>query len=141
MKIGELATLTSCPVQTIRFYENEGLLQAPERGSNNYRSYRDEHVKRLQFILRCRSLDMAHDEIRILLRLQDDSSRSCDEVNALLAEHARHVQARIAELKALEQQIKLIRKACAGGISIGACGALESLRSNTGATTTKRSHL
>ena len=141
MKIGELAALTGCSVQTIRFFESEGLLQPPERGANNYRSYRDAHLKRLQFILRCRSLDMAHDEIRVLLRLQDEPSRSCDVVNALLEEHTRHAQARIAELKALEKQIKDIRRACAGGSSIGACGALESLRTHTGATTSKRSHL
>src|SRR5690606_6258277 len=102
MKIGELAARTACPVRTIRFYEAEGLLQPPERRANNYRDYSDAHVNRLAFIIRCRSLDMAHDEIRVLLRLQDEPSMPCDEVNALLDEHARHVVARIAELKGLK---------------------------------------
>lgn len=141
MKIGELATRTGCRLQTIRFYEAEGLLQAPERGANNYRDYSEAHVTRLAFILRCRSLDMAHEEIRVLLRLQDQPGKSCDEVNALLDEHVRHVVVRIAELKALRKQIQDIRDACSGGASIQDCGALESLRHATGANATKRGHI
>jgi Cd(II)/Pb(II)-responsive transcriptional regulator len=138
MKIGELATRTGASVETIRFYEAQGLLQPPERASNNYRSYGEDHVSRANFILRCRSLDMAHDEIRTLLRLQDDPSTPCDEVTQILEEHGRHVDARIAELKALKKQIQGIRDACAGGGCIGACGAIESLRQTTGANPAKR---
>lgn len=141
MKIGELATRTGCQVQTIRFYEAGGLLQAPERGANNYRDYGQEHLDRLSFILRCRSLDMAHDEIRVLLQLQDDPTRPCDDVNALLDERTRHVETRIAELKALKKQIQDIRNACAGGACVGECGALESLRQMTGRSQPKRTHL
>lgn len=141
MKIGELASRTGCPVQTIRFYETEGLLQTPERGTNNYRDYGQAHLDRLSFILRCRSLDMAHEEIRVLLRLQDEPTRPCDEVNELLEAHARHVEDRISELKILRRQIKDIRDACAGGVCIGECGALDSLRRHTGATPAKQGHL
>lgn len=141
MKIGELAAQTGCPVQTIRFYEAEGLLQLPERGINNYREYGQAHLDRLFFVQRCRSLDMAHEEIRALLRLQDDPGKPCDEVNELLEEHARHVNVRIAELKALKRQIQDIRDACAGGSCIGECGALGSLRRHTGASAGKRGHI
>lgn len=85
MKIGELALMAGCSVPTIRFYEAEGLLQAPSRTANNYRDYGDQHADRLAFVMRCRSLDMSHDEIRVLLQLQDDPERSCDDVNTLLA--------------------------------------------------------
>lgn len=141
MKIGELASRTGCPVQTIRFYEAEGLLQPPERSVNNYRSYGEAHAARLAFILRCRSLDMTHDEIRVLLRLQDEPSKPCDEVNALLEEHDKHVSARIAQLRALKRQIQDIRNACAGGACIGDCGALESLRRTTGANPPRAWHI
>ena len=57
MKIGELSSLAGCSVPTVRFYEAEGLLQAPMRAANNYRHYGQEHVDRLAFIVRCRSLD------------------------------------------------------------------------------------
>ena len=137
MKIGELAALTGCRVSTIRFYEVEGLLEPPARGSNNYRDYGAHHVDRLAFIRRCRSLDMTHDEIRVLLHLQDDPAKPCDDVNVLLDEHLRLVEGRISELKALRKQIQGIRSACAGGACIAECGALESLRDMTGASADK----
>ena len=141
MKIGELSTRTSCPVQTIRYYEAENLLQPPLREANNYRSYSQAHVDRLNFIVRCRSLDMAQEEIRTLLSLQDEPSRSCDEVDALLEAHLQHVSSRITALQALKKQIQAIRAACAGGLVIGECGALESLKSATGANDVTHSHV
>ncbi|HBN8604309.1 MULTISPECIES: Cd(II)/Pb(II)-responsive transcriptional regulator [Pseudomonadota] len=137
MKIGELALMAGCSVPTIRFYEAEGLLQAPSRTANNYRDYGDQHADRLAFVMRCRSLDMSHDEIRVLLQLQDDPERSCDDVNTLLDAHMRLVEQRIVELKALRKQLHAVRSTCAGGVCIGDCGALESLRSATGASTSK----
>ena len=141
MKIGALASSTGCLVQTIRFYEAEGLLQAPERGPNNYRTYGQAHADRLSFILRCRSLDMAHGEIRVLLSLQDDPSRPCDEVNDLLDSHIRLVDERIAALKELKRQIRTIRQACAGGACIGDCGAMDELRRSTGTNQPSRKHV
>lgn len=133
MKIGGLAQMAGCSVPTIRFYEAQGLLQTASRTAGNYRDYGDEHADRLAFILRCRSLDMSHDEIRVLLSLQDDPDKPCDEVNALLDAHTRLVEQRIVELTALRKQLQTIRSTCAGGVCIGDCGALESLRSTTGA--------
>ena len=141
MKIGELSTRTGCPVQTIRYYEAENLLQPPLREANNYRSYNQAHVDRLNFIVRCRSLDMAQEEIRTLLSLQDEPSRSCDEVNALLEVHLQHVSTRITALQALKRQIQAIRATCAGGSVIGECGALESLKNTTGTNDVTHSHV
>ncbi|MDN4591763.1 Cd(II)/Pb(II)-responsive transcriptional regulator [Xenophilus aerolatus] len=132
MKIGELALTTGCSVPTIRYYEAEGLLQAPARTASNYREYGAQHADRLAFILRCRSLDMSHEEIRVLLSLQDEPGKPCDEVNALLDAHVRLVEQRIVQLTALRKQLQAIRSTCAGGVCIGDCGALESLRSATG---------
>jgi Cd(II)/Pb(II)-responsive transcriptional regulator len=134
MKIGELSSLAGCSVTTVRFYEAEGLLQAPMRAANNYRHYGQQHLDRLAFIVRCRSLDMPHDDIRALLQLQDDPAKPCDEVNVVLDEHMRLVEQRIVELQALRKQLRAIRSTCAGGVCVGDCGALESLRSATGAS-------
>ena len=68
MKIGELAKLTDCPVETIRYYEKENLLPPPARTDGNYRIYGEAHAQGLSFIRHCRSLDMTLDEIRVLLR-------------------------------------------------------------------------
>ena len=65
LKIGELAKQTGCLVETIRYYEREGLLLEPPRSEGNYRLYTDIHSERLQFIRHCRSLDMTLEESEI----------------------------------------------------------------------------
>ena len=73
MRIGELSRETGVPVETIRYYEKEGLLEPPMRLQNNYRSYGDRHLARLRFIAHCRKLDMGLEEIREILNY--DSSK------------------------------------------------------------------
>ena len=68
MKIGELARATETVIETIRFYEREGLLPPPARSEGNFRIYETKHVERLQFIRYCRGLDMSLAEARVLLR-------------------------------------------------------------------------
>ena len=80
MKIGELAKLTDCQVETIRYYEREGLLPEPARSDGNYRLYTQAHVERLTFIRNCRSLDMTLEEIRSLLGLRDSPQDQCESV-------------------------------------------------------------
>jgi len=67
MQIGELAKQAGCPVETVRYYEREGLLHAAVRNeSNNYRQYNLSHLDRLTFIRRCRSLEARMTELRAL---------------------------------------------------------------------------
>jgi Cd(II)/Pb(II)-responsive transcriptional regulator len=127
MKIGELAQLTGTSIETIRFYEREKLLPDPERTSGNYRIYGHEHADRLGFIRHCRSLDMALDEIRVLLRFKEAPQDNCSGVNDLLDEHIGHVAARIRELRALEKQLKQLRLQCSASQAAGDCGILKEL--------------
>ncbi len=91
MKIGILAEATGTPVETIRFYEREGLLPPPARAENNYRMYLPVHVERLAFVRQCRNLDMTLDEIRALLALRESPAQDCGDINTLLDEHIGHV--------------------------------------------------
>lgn len=127
LKIGELAKRTDCQVETIRFYEREGLLPEPARTEANYRLYGGAHVERLSFIRHCRSLDMTLDEIRTLLRFRDAPEENCGEVNVLLDEHIQHVVTRIAELKGLETQLKALRQRCDEVQAAKNCGILNEL--------------
>lgn len=127
MKIGDLAQATLCPVETVRYYEREGLLPAPARSSGNYRLYGEHHVERLRFIRNCRSLDMTHDEIRALLAFRDGPEEKCDEVNALLDEHIGHVGHRIKELRVLERQLKDLRCQCQTVRTVRDCAIMQSL--------------
>ncbi len=127
MKIGELARATSTPVETIRYYEREGLLPPAPRSEGNYRLYGPAHVERLAFVRHCRSLDMALDEIRTLLRFRDTPGAACDGVDALLDQHIGHVATRLRELRQLQRQLKALRAQCAGVHDAAHCGILSGL--------------
>jgi len=127
MKIGELAKCTGAPVETIRYYEREGLLPAASRSDANYRLYGRDHLERLQFIRHCRSLDMALDEIRELLRFRDAPDQSCGEVNALLDRHIGHVADRIAQLQELQRQLGELRSLCSATRAVKDCGIYQTL--------------
>ncbi|SMF33153.1 Cd(II)/Pb(II)-responsive transcriptional regulator [Pseudogulbenkiania subflava] len=128
MKIGELAKQVGCPVETVRYYEREGLLPAALRDSvNNYRHYDHSHLERLLFIRRCRALDMTHEEIRVLLQARVEPDASCESINELIDAHLHHVQARISELKALEEQLAELRGHCQTAQATRDCGILREL--------------
>ena len=127
MKIGELAKAAHTQVETIRYYEREGLLPETPRTEGNYRVYGSEHVDRLSFIRHCRGLDMTLDEIRVLLRFKDSPHENCAQVNDLLDEHIGHVAARIKELKELERQLKTLRENCRESQQASQCGILTGL--------------
>ncbi len=126
-KIGELASLTSCPVETIRYYEKQGLLPAASRNQANYRVYQEGHLKRLQFILHCRALDMTQEEIRLLVTLQDKPDSPCEQVDVLLDNHLQHVEARITQLQHLQEQLRLLRSQCDNHGPVSRCGIIEGL--------------
>ncbi|MDN3521609.1 Cd(II)/Pb(II)-responsive transcriptional regulator [Halomonas ramblicola] len=127
MKIGELARRTGCPVETIRYYEREGLLPEPARSAANYRLYGEPHAERLAFIRHCRALDMTLGEIRALLDCHDHPQRPCQEADALIDEHLRHVETRIAQLQALKGALISLRARCNGESAAGDCGILNEL--------------
>lgn len=127
MKIGELASASDTAVETIRYYEREGLLPAPARTESNYRTYGPEHLARLQFIRYCRGLDMSLDEVRVLLRFKDSPLENCGDVNTVLDEHIGHVSRRIKELRALEKELKELRARCGEAREAQECGILEGL--------------
>jgi Cd(II)/Pb(II)-responsive transcriptional regulator len=127
MKIGELARAASTPVETIRYYEREGLLPEAPRTHSNYRVYGDEQVDRLAFIRHCRSLDMTLEEIRVLLRFKDAPAEDCGTVNRLLDEHIGHVEGRIRELRSLQKQLRSLRDQCLQATSAADCGILSGL--------------
>ena len=131
MKIGELARRADCQVETVRYYEREGLLPPPARSEGNYRLYDAIHLERLSFIRHCRSLGMGLAEVRVLLGFRDAAGANCSGVDALLDEHIAQVGARIAKLKALETQLIKLRRACSGVSATTECGILNELETGS----------
>ncbi|MDH7640266.1 MerR family transcriptional regulator [Sphingomonas oryzagri] len=126
MKIGDLSRLTSTRVETIRFYEKEGLIPPPGRTHSNYRVYETSHLNRLSFIRRSRDLGFTLDEVRKLLALADDREAPCADVDALAAEHIKEIDKKVRDLMALRDQLARKLSDC-DGASIAECRIIEAL--------------
>ena len=127
MKIGELGGKVGVDVETIRYYEREGLLTAPARSANGYRQYGPGHTERLAFIRHCRALDMSLGEIKELLSFVDSPSRSCAHIDNLVDDHLARLRARLKSMRALERQLVALRLQCNSRRPTKKCGILNEL--------------
>lgn len=105
MKIGEIAKQTGLKVETVRYYESEGLIDAPRRNGGNYRLYEQAHLDRLSFIRRSRDLGFTLDQVRELLRLADDPRGSCDAVDEMAMRQIVEIDRKLADLQTLREEI------------------------------------
>lgn len=131
MKIGELAKVAHCSVETIRYYEKEALLPVTARSEGNFRVYGASHVDRLRFIRNCRNLDMSHEEIRSLLVMIDNPQDGCGGINHVFDQHIAHVDERIRELAQLKSLLSTLRQRCQIEKKIDCCGILHGLAEMT----------
>lgn len=127
LSIGELAKRTGSKVQTIRYYEQVGLMPQPGRTAGNQRFYGKTHVDRLAFIRHSRELGFPLGAIRELLDLNDDPNRQCDQADQIARAHLREVKTRIASLMALKSELeRMVRLRCRHG-RIADCRVIEIL--------------
>lgn len=105
LRIGQLARRAGESVKTIRYWEDEGLLEA-ERSESGYRLFDAAMVERARFLRRAQGLGFTLAELRSVLELRGDGVRPCDEVHGRLAAHLAQVRARLAELRALEAALE-----------------------------------
>jgi len=127
MKIGQLAALAGCQVVTIRYYENEGLLDRPARSRSGYRLYTEAEADRLMFIRHCRDHGMALAEIKTLLALMGAPDSDCSAANDLVDRHIQDLDQQIKSLERLKAQLIRLRKKCAYGGRADSCGILKGL--------------
>ena len=126
MKIGELSRATGTNIETIRYYERIGLLPAPGRTAANYRSYGDAHRSRLVFVRHSRDLGFTIEEIRSLLDLSDHPERDCGDADRIATGHLEQVEAKIAQLETLRDELSRIVGRCRGGVAAD-CRVIEAL--------------
>lgn len=126
LKIGDLSKATGTKVETIRFYEKIGLMPPPERTSGNYRLYTEAHLRRLNFVRHARELGFEIAEIRSLLELSDKPANDCAAVDEIATTHLRAVEAKIARLEALRDELTRMISVCRGG-QVASCRVMEAL--------------
>jgi len=112
LTIGRLAARSGCKVPTIRYYEQIGLMAAPERSEGNQRLYDHAALQRLAFIRHARDLGFTLDDIRDLLRLSEHPELSCAAADSIARRHLDTVRERIESLRRLESELEKIATAC-----------------------------
>ena len=130
LTIGGLAKKTGTKVQTIRYYEQIGLLPEPDRTEGGQRRYSNEQLDKLSFIRHSRQLGFSLEAIRELLDLSDHPNQSCDMADAIARRQLKQVEQRIARLQALRTELKRMVKECSGGRTAD-CRVLEVLRDHS----------
>jgi MerR family copper efflux transcriptional regulator len=127
MTIGELARAAAVGVETIRFYEREGLIAAPPRRRSGYRQYTPDTVLRVRFIRRAKELGFTLKEIAELLSLRVDASTTCAEVRAFANIKIAGIEDRIAQLQRMSAALQTLARRCRGEGPTGECPILDAL--------------
>jgi DNA-binding transcriptional MerR regulator len=124
--IGEAARQSGVKVPTIRYYEQIGLLPAPNRSEGNRRHYEASDLRRLAFIRHSRELGFDIEAIRTLLTLQDNPSQPCATADTIAQARLADVVQRIRSLTALKAELELMVEGCRHG-KVGECRVIEVL--------------
>ena len=127
MKIGELAKRADVPIDTVRYYEREGLIPPPIRRASGYRDYVDADVDRLRFMRRAKGLGFTLHEIRELLSLTAMSGAAMAALNAQTQAKLRDVEERIHALTRIREALKSLVTACPGHGALDRCPILAAL--------------
>ena len=130
LTIGNLATKTGTKVQTIRYYEQIGMMPEPGRTTGGQRRYGEAELDRLAFIRHGRQLGFTLENIRELLDLSDQPDKPCREADAIARRQLRQVEQRMARLEALRVELRRMVHDCSGGQTAN-CRVLEVLRDHS----------
>lgn len=130
LSIGTLGKKTGTKVQTIRYYEQIGLMPEPGRTEGGQRRYNEAELDRLSFIRHARQLGFPLEAIRELLDLSDEPNRPCHEADVIARRQLKQVEQRLARLEALQKELLRMVHKCSGGTA-SECRVLEVLRDHT----------
>ncbi len=132
LTIGKLAQAAGVGVETIRYYEREGILPPAERTAANYRMYSPAAVARLRFVLRAKTLGFSLAEIRNLLALQAGGDRGA--VRALAQAHLQDIEARIKDLLAMRAVLATAVADCDGHGAVDGCPIIDAIQTRPAST-------
>ena len=128
LKIGQLAAKTGISIETIRYYEKNGLIPAAMRSANNYRHYSEQHLQQLMFVSHCREINLSLDSIRQLLALFANPQQECGQVNAMIDAQISLVNQKIESMLALKDHLSQLRSKCHQQVQVKDCAILNELK-------------
>lgn len=125
--IGQLGRQIGIKAETIRYYEQVGLLAAPLRSHGNYRHYTDRDRQRLAFVRRARELGFSIGQIRELIELAGQRDHECRPVDEVVRGHVADIARKIEDLQSLQSELARMIAGCPGG-RVAECRVLEALQ-------------
>lgn len=140
LTIGKVARAANTGVETIRYYEREGLIEKPARSASGYRHYRADVIARLRFIRQAKELGFSLHEIKELLALKVAPRKSCADVRARAQVKIADVEQRIAQLNRMKRALVKLAAACSGRGPTSECPILEALEASEPAACRTSSH-
>ena len=112
MKIGQLAKATDCHPETIRYYQNIGLLFAPEKDASGYGRYTKDHLAHVRLLRRAKELGFSQTQMRELVALTDQAADSCQRVHTLTMKQLTSVEQKIQDLNEISKALTQLKIAC-----------------------------
>ncbi len=131
MTIGKLAEKAEVGIETIRFYERQGLVPEPPRTESGYRKYPESEVERIRFIKRAQELGFSLAEIKELLSLRVDADTDCGEVRRRAEAKIADVEQKLRDLERIRAALEDLTRACAGRGPTSECPILDGMASGT----------
>ena len=128
LTIGAVAKEAGVSVETVRFYERQGLIEAPARPSTGYRQYGDDTVSRLKFIRRAKELGFTLRETSELLEIRVDPNTTCAHVKKVAEAKLLDVEAKIRDLLSIKEALTNVVAPCTGRGPTTQCPILEALQ-------------
>lgn len=128
MTRGEVADRADVNRETVRYYEQRGLIPKPRRSDGDYRTYDESYVERIRFIKRAQELGFSLSEIQDLLALQLDPDGACGDVRSKATAKLEDVRDKIRDLQRIESVLGQLSVACSGEGTTGDCPILAALR-------------
>jgi len=132
LTIGQLARRAGVGVETLRFYEREGLIAEPPRRRSGYRSYPEGAVRRVRFIREAKALGFSLREISEILALRVGPGATCDDVRSLKERKIADIDRRIEELTRMRDALTRLGGLCRGRGPTDDCPILDALEARGG---------
>lgn len=121
-RIGQVAQQTGLSIDTIRFYERQGLLKRSPRTEGGFRLFGANDIETLKFVRKAQELGFSLNEIRELLILRAEHVPACSHVKELLGQKLTAVGQKIAELQNLERSLNRALRKCKQELNTAAPG-------------------
>ncbi len=132
LQIGEVAKRSCVGVETVRFYEREGLIALPKRSESGYRQYSETAIRQIQFIQQAKTLGFSLKEIGELIKLKNTRKANCTDIKSYAQAKIIDIQQKIDALERMKKALHPLLIQCNSSDPISVCPILNALADDIG---------